>query len=87
MILTNNDTHSFRAIYQINKPNKVSRILIALLITFIICLFLPWTQNIRSKGKVTTLKQERLPVLNLKHRLGSNTKFYCVAKLATQRQA
>ncbi len=59
MILTNNDTHSFRAIYQINKPNKVSRILIALLITFIICLFLPWTQNIRSKGKVTTLKQEQ----------------------------
>ena len=52
-------TRSFQGIYNINKPNKISRVLIIFLITLIICLFLPWTQNIKSNGIVTTLRQEQ----------------------------
>jgi multidrug resistance efflux pump len=52
-------TKSFQGIYNINKPNKISRVLIIFLITLIICLFLPWTQNIKSNGIVTTLRQEQ----------------------------
>ena len=40
-------------------PNKISRILIILLVVFLLCLFLPWTQNIRTTGQVTTLRQEQ----------------------------
>ena len=54
-----NKGKSYEAIYQINKPNKVSKILLILLGILILCLFLPWTQNIRTKGKVTTLRQEQ----------------------------
>ena len=50
---------SYQNIYNINKTNKVSRVLIILLVGLIMCLFLPWTQNIRTKGNVTTLRQEQ----------------------------
>jgi multidrug efflux pump subunit AcrA (membrane-fusion protein) len=33
----------------------------AFLILFIIILFLPWTQNVRSVGRVTTLQQNQRP--------------------------
>jgi multidrug resistance efflux pump len=50
---------SYQNIYNINKTNKVSRVLIILLVGLVLCLFLPWTQNIRTKGNVTTLRQEQ----------------------------
>lgn len=53
------DTISYRSIYQINKANKVSKVLLPLLLIILLSMFLPWTQNIRSKGKVTTLRQEQ----------------------------
>ena len=37
------------------------RWLIGTMIVIIICFFLPWTQNIQSKGTVTTLKPEHRP--------------------------
>lgn len=44
------------------KANKIlSRILIISLILLVITMFLPWTQNIRSYGEVTTLKPDQRP--------------------------
>jgi multidrug efflux pump subunit AcrA (membrane-fusion protein) len=45
----------------IKESKKRVRILTGLLIVVFIMLFLPWTQNIRSKGFVTALKQEQRP--------------------------
>jgi multidrug resistance efflux pump len=53
------DSISYKNIYNINKTNKVSRVLLILLVGLMGCLFLPWTQNIRTKGNVTTLRQEQ----------------------------
>jgi multidrug resistance efflux pump len=50
---------AFKNIYQIDKENKVTRVFIIILIVAAIVLFLPWTQNIRAKGSITTLQQEQ----------------------------
>lgn len=49
---------SFRDIYFINRESKVKYWVYALLGSFVLAAFLPWTQNIKSRGKVTTLRQE-----------------------------
>lgn len=49
---------SFSRVYKIKKESGLIRWTIALLLVILVCMFLPWTQNIRSKGKVTTLRQE-----------------------------
>ena len=38
-----------------------ARTLIKLLVVFVLLLFLPWTQNIRSRGYVTTLQPDQRP--------------------------
>ena len=48
-------------IYLHNKRSRVPYWLTVLLLFFCIILFLPWTQNIRSTGNVTTLRQEQRP--------------------------
>lgn len=53
------DSQSYKNIYNIDKTNKVSRVLLVILVGLVLCLFLPWTQNIRTKGNVTTLRQEQ----------------------------
>ncbi|MBL0084556.1 MAG: hypothetical protein IPP37_19925 [Saprospiraceae bacterium] len=49
---------SFSKVYRIKKEASLIRWTLAILLVIIICLFLPWTQNVRSKGKVTTLRLE-----------------------------
>jgi multidrug resistance efflux pump len=52
---------SREAIYLINHKHKIRVwfwIILAIIITL---LFLPWTQNIKSKGKITTLEQSERP--------------------------
>lgn len=53
--------HAYEHIYLYNQRSRVPYWLAGLLIAFIIILFLPWTQNIRSTGSVTTLRQEQRP--------------------------
>jgi multidrug resistance efflux pump len=53
--------NSFKKIYQFSKRSTVRRWLIGLLILLTAILFLPWTQNIRAKGQVTTVRQEQRP--------------------------
>jgi multidrug resistance efflux pump len=52
---------SFGRIKQLRFSRITAIWLISLLILFILFLFLPWTQNIQTKGKVTTLSPEHRP--------------------------
>jgi len=52
---------AFTHIYQHNKNSKVKVWFFICVFIFIIFLFLPWTQNIRAKGTVTTLYQDQRP--------------------------
>jgi multidrug resistance efflux pump len=52
---------AYEHIYLHNQKSRVPYWSAGLLIGFIIILLLPWTQNIRSTGSVTTLRQEQRP--------------------------
>ena len=52
---------SFQLLTKSRKANLMARLLIILGLIFIGILFLPWTQNIRAKGYVTTLQPEYRP--------------------------
>lgn len=52
------ETKSYRRIYNIGSQTNISRVVGVVLLVFLLCLFLPWTQNIRTTGAVTTLRQE-----------------------------
>ncbi len=62
-IMTNkpSDYMVLKSIYLIHKKTKVKYWFVGLAILIGILLFLPWTQNIRGKGKVTTLYQDQRP--------------------------
>lgn len=55
------DIKAFDNIYYRFKKHYVNRLIYLILIFFLIFLFLPWTQNIRAKGFVTTLYQDQRP--------------------------
>ena len=57
----NKNLLSFSNVYQIRKKSSVKKWLLGIFILGVIILFLPWTQNIRSNGNITTLKQEDRP--------------------------
>ena len=53
--------NSFKKVYKIEKKNNIKKWLWGILILFILSMFLPWTQNIRASGTITTLRQEQRP--------------------------
>ncbi len=55
------ELQSVNKIYQIHKKSRVKRWFLFILIGGIIVLFLPWTQNIKVTGNVSTLYQEQRP--------------------------
>jgi multidrug efflux pump subunit AcrA (membrane-fusion protein) len=55
------DLKSYEKIYRIRRKSNVKRWVISFLISLLIILFLPWTQNIRARGSVTTLRQDQRP--------------------------
>jgi hypothetical protein len=57
------ELQSFQKIYWIHKKNSVKKWGLGILVFLLFILFLPWTQNIRAKGVVTTLKQEGFKVV------------------------
>ena len=59
--MENSRIKSYTHIYQHNKNSKVKLWFFICGLVFIIFLFLPWTQNIRAKGTVTTLYQDQRP--------------------------
>lgn len=52
---------SHDAIFMVHHRSKIRRWFYATFISAIFLLFLPWTQNIRARGAVTTLMQEHRP--------------------------
>lgn len=52
---------SSEAIYLINEKSKVHYFFCGAMFFLIVLMFLPWTQNIKSAGNITTLKQENRP--------------------------
>lgn len=52
---------SYENIYQIHKKSKVKRWFLIIFLAGIVVLFLPWTQNIKVKGNVSTLYQQQRP--------------------------
>lgn len=57
----NIELKSYKHIYRYNKVSRVKNWFFGLVIFLLVVLFLPWTQNIRAKGTVTTLRQEQRP--------------------------
>lgn len=51
----------FQNVYQVDRPTKTRRWLIGFFLLLILIMLLPWTQNIRGSGTVTTLRQEQRP--------------------------
>lgn len=52
---------SFQEVYRVDRNSRVKYWFWGILLFFIVLLFLPWTQNIQARGKVTTLRQEQRP--------------------------
>jgi multidrug efflux pump subunit AcrA (membrane-fusion protein) len=52
---------SFQNIYHIKRRSKVKNWLWGSLLLIVLLMFLPWTQNIRATGLITTLRQEQRP--------------------------
>jgi multidrug efflux pump subunit AcrA (membrane-fusion protein) len=59
--MNSNKIKSYSRIYRHNKNSRVRFWFFVCAGVFIIFLFLPWTQNIRAKGTVTTLYQDQRP--------------------------
>ena len=53
--------NSYNKIYRHGKISRIRYWFYGFIILMLIILFLPWTQNIRAKGTVTTLRQEQRP--------------------------
>jgi multidrug resistance efflux pump len=53
--------NAFDHIYQERKSTEIKPWLVSMLIITLLLIFLPWTQNIRSKGNITSIYQEQKP--------------------------
>ena len=60
-IQPSNAIRSFSNIYQVDKKSKVRYWLLGILSCLLLILFVPWTQNIRATGDITTMRQEQRP--------------------------
>ena len=52
---------SYKKVYKIEKKGNIKKWLLGMLLVLVLAMFLPWTQNIRAKGAITTLRQEQRP--------------------------
>ncbi|MEO7531229.1 MAG: HlyD family efflux transporter periplasmic adaptor subunit [Sediminibacterium sp.] len=58
---TTSQLHSFKKVYDVHTKRNIKQWLWGMIIISMVILFLPWTQNIRANGRVTTLRQEQRP--------------------------
>lgn len=58
---TGTQLESAGRIYRIQHQSRIKYWLMGILLLALLIMFLPWTQNIRAKGIVTTLRQEQRP--------------------------
>jgi multidrug resistance efflux pump len=57
----NHNFRSFEKVYRYNRKSKVRQWFWGIMAAMFLLLLLPWTQNIRGKGTVTTLYQDQRP--------------------------
>lgn len=57
----NQQWKSLTSIYHHDKKSRIRKWFYLLMPLLVVLLFVPWTQNIRSRGNVTTLRQEQRP--------------------------
>lgn len=55
------ELRSYDNIYLVGRKSQVKKWVLGFLLVLVVILFLPWTQNIRARGSVTTLRQEQRP--------------------------
>ena len=55
------DLKAYERVYMISRQSNVRRWVFGTLLGILVILFLPWTQNIRARGAVTTLYQDQRP--------------------------
>jgi adhesin transport system membrane fusion protein len=67
---------SFNSVLNQYAYNRLSRILFGVLFFLFLCLFLPWTQNVSTKGKVTSLRPEQRPQILVSNIPGRIDKWY-----------
>lgn len=60
-LLKRDPLRSFHLIYRVGRKSHVKYWLWGVLAVLLVTLFLPWTQNIRARGRITTLRQEQRP--------------------------
>ena len=60
-LINSNQYASLRRFQQTKKNNTVLRLLVVSFIAMLLISFVPWTQNIRSKGLVTALRPDQRP--------------------------
>lgn len=58
---TGRSLQSFQRVYRVNQTSRVRFWFWGIMAGLAVILFLPWTQNIRARGSVTTLRQEFRP--------------------------
>lgn len=59
--VTHKPIRSFTTVYRAGKNSSVRFWVYGILIALVVIVLLPWTQNIRARGSVTTLRQEQRP--------------------------
>lgn len=59
--LKQSNIRSYGYIYRIGIESRVKQWLVGILIVLVAFMFVPWTQNIRANGLITTLRQEDRP--------------------------
>lgn len=60
-IASESNLRCFENIYRISRKSRIKKWIWGFLILLVAILFLPWTQNIKARGTVTTLRQEQRP--------------------------
>ena len=59
--MNTSDLKSFQTIYRYNRKSNIRKWFIGIMVVLVCFMFLPWTQNIKAKGSLTTLYQEDRP--------------------------
>ncbi len=57
----NSKYKSFNSVYRVDKESNIKYWFFGVLFLLVLFLFLPWTQNVKSKGNITSLFQENRP--------------------------
>jgi multidrug efflux pump subunit AcrA (membrane-fusion protein) len=76
---------SYRRLIDNKPPDRFRKIVLGLTVAFVIFTFLPWTQNIRSRGQITALRPDQRPQ-TLQSVIGGRIEHWYVAEGDTVRK-